>query len=198
MKIRLTCLITILLSLAQLTGCNTTATPETAGGDAGKTEMTASKDSSGDSTDGYINGLWADNDTIPTSLTIGDTAPSVHVSEWVLGNELAGFPKGKVTVVEFWATWCPPCRTSMPHMSKLQEKYRDEVTFIGVTNESRDTVNGFLAKPFASGSEETWNDKINYSLVIDATGNPTNAGYMQAAGQNGICLLYTSPSPRDS
>lgn len=34
--------------------------------------------------------------------------------------------KGRPVVLDFWATWCSPCRTSMPHLSEMQERYRDQ------------------------------------------------------------------------
>ena len=34
--------------------------------------------------------------------------------------------KGKPVVIDFWATWCAPCRASLPHLSALQERYRDQ------------------------------------------------------------------------
>lgn len=41
--------------------------------------------------------------------------------------------KGKVVIIEFWATWCPPCRESIPHLNELQEEYRDDVVVLGLT-----------------------------------------------------------------
>src|SRR5262245_21297994 len=41
--------------------------------------------------------------------------------------------KGKVVIVNFWATWCPPCRAEIPDLIALQEKYRDQLQIIGVS-----------------------------------------------------------------
>ena len=56
------------------------------------------------------------------------------------------FEKGKVTVVEFWATWCPPCKESIPHLTKVQKQYKDKgVTVIGISNEQElETVKTFV------------------------------------------------------
>ncbi len=43
--------------------------------------------------------------------------------------------KGKVTIVNFWATWCPPCRAEIPDLIALQEKYRDQLQIIGISED---------------------------------------------------------------
>src|ERR1700688_3375629 len=65
-------------------------------------------------------------------LGIGSPAPKLEVQEFVKGDPVKQFDKNKIYVVEFWATWCGPCRTSIPHLSELQKKNKD-VTFIGVS-----------------------------------------------------------------
>lgn len=54
--------------------------------------------------------------------------------------------KGKIVLVNFWATWCPPCIAEMPSMQKLYKDYKDKVTFVFVSDESFNVVNPFLEK----------------------------------------------------
>ena len=86
--------------------------------------------------------------------------------------------KGKnIAVVEFWATWCPPCRTSIPHLTELQKKFKDKgVVFIGISNEEPGVVAPFVQKQ---------GDQMDYVVAIDR-GRATSDGYMKAFGQNGI------------
>lgn len=52
---------------------------------------------------------------------------------------------GKPLIVEFWATWCPPCRASIPHLNEIYKKYQSKgLEIIGVTKEDRPTVSKFL------------------------------------------------------
>ncbi len=43
--------------------------------------------------------------------------------------------RGKVTIVNFWATWCPPCRAEIPDLIALQDKYRDQLQIIGISED---------------------------------------------------------------
>ena len=45
---------------------------------------------------------------------------------------------GKVVVLDFWATWCPPCLAEIPHLKKLREKYGDRLVLLGVALDSLD------------------------------------------------------------
>jgi peroxiredoxin len=59
---------------------------------------------------------------------------------------LAGL-KGRIVLLNFWATWCPPCRKEMPDMEKLYRSYEKRgLTVIAVSDEDRATVEQFLAK----------------------------------------------------
>jgi thiol-disulfide isomerase/thioredoxin len=66
--------------------------------------------------------------------------------------------KGKVVVVDFWATWCGPCVNEMPHMKELYAKYRDKgVEFIGVSLDQPKEQGGLDAlKKFVKDKEIGW------------------------------------------
>ncbi|MBV9462641.1 MAG: TlpA family protein disulfide reductase [Verrucomicrobiae bacterium] len=71
----------------------------------------------------------------------GDKPPKISLSQWV--GEPADW-KGKVLLMEFWATWCPPCRKSIPHLNEIWEKYKDQgLMVVGVSNESAQTIKSF-------------------------------------------------------
>ncbi len=123
----------------------------------------------------------------PKTLGIGDTNPGLHIAKWVKGDPIDEPLKGKVHVVEFWATWCGPCRVGMPHISTLQSEYGDEVAFIGVTREDEAKVSTFLEAESPDG--RTWQEVIQYRLALDDR-DWTNAAYMRAASQNGIPCAF--------
>jgi thiol-disulfide isomerase/thioredoxin len=122
-------------------------------------------------------------------LNVGDDAPKIEVKEFVKGEPVKQFEKGKVYVVEFWATWCGPCIVSIPHISELQKQHKDKVTVVGVSVWERDQGG---VKPFV----EKMGDKMSYRVAMDDVGQGGgNDGkmakaWMAAAGQQGIPTAF--------
>jgi thiol-disulfide isomerase/thioredoxin len=108
----------------------------------------------------------------------GQKAAALEGLTYVKGQPVT-LTEGKVYVVEFWATWCPPCRVSIPHLTEIQKQFKDKgVTVIGIstdagddrvrTDDDLDTVKAFVAKQ---------GDKMDYTVAWDAKGK-ADAGYM--------------------
>src|SRR4029079_7901937 len=54
--------------------------------------------------------------------------------------------RGKGVLINFWATWCPPCRAEIPDLIKLQDKYRDKLVVVGISEDEvpPDEVKAFV------------------------------------------------------
>lgn len=65
-------------------------------------------------------------------LKIADPAPILRPLTWIKGEPITHFDRGRIYVVEFWATWCTPCIDAMPKLTALQSKYRDKLTVVGI------------------------------------------------------------------
>lgn len=131
-----------------------------------------------------------------TELTIGSKAPAIDVEHWMGDGEgkmpaVTGFEAGKVYVVEFWATWCPPCVASMPHLAEMQKQYKDKgVRIVSISDEDLETVTKFLEKKVPNTEEQTYGQLTSaYSLTTDPDQSVFN-DYMVAAGQNGIPTAF--------
>jgi len=125
------------------------------------------------------------------SLKVGDPAPAIQVDAWVKGEPVTEFKNGEVYVVEFWATWCPPCVKSIPHLTKLQKQYKDKgVTIIGITGfENASGLEGALdiVKPWV----EAKGDEMDYTVAVEDRANArTVKAYMEAAQQGGIPTAF--------
>ena len=117
------------------------------------------------------------------ALSIGSKAPIPEISDFVRGEKPTFFEPGKVYVIEFWATWCPPCRQSMPHLTKLAEDMKSKgVVIVGVSDEKVETVRTFLEK-------DEWKQKARYTLATDPD-RSTHKAYMEASGQGGIPTAF--------
>jgi thiol-disulfide isomerase/thioredoxin len=124
-------------------------------------------------------------DAPEATLKIGDAAPALQLDKWLKGEPVKELEKGKVYVIECWATWCGPCIASMPHVTKMQAKYKDKgVVVLGVNVWERDAS---APEPFV----KKMGDKMGYRVVMDDTSDGMEKGrmaltWLKAAGRNGI------------
>lgn len=119
------------------------------------------------------------------ALKAGDPAPAVSVEKFIKGGPVEGLEKGKVYVVEFWATWCTPCVRMFPHLSELQRRHKDKgLTIVGVNVWERSYGKGTLAKVEAFVERQA--EKMSYTVAYDGEARAMDRAWMQAAGRDGI------------
>ncbi len=102
---------------------------------------------------------------------VGELSPALGIEELMNAPEGAeatlGSLRGKVVVLEFWATWCGPCVMSIPHLNELREAFLDEdIVFISVTKEPREVVERF---------QKRGRPKIDGWIGIDTDGSLSKA-----------------------
>src|ERR1039457_690315 len=118
------------------------------------------------------------------SLKVGDPAPKLAPGKWVQGDPVKDFQKGKAYIVVFWATWCPPCRASIPHLNETYNKFKDKgLIVIGQNCWEKDDS---LVAPFVT----KMGDKMTYRVALDDRSTNTQGQmaktWMEAAGRKGI------------
>jgi thiol-disulfide isomerase/thioredoxin len=135
-------------------------------------------------------GVWAQD-----KLTIGSTAPALDIQHWISNGQgkfkpVTKFENGKVYVVEFWATWCGPCIASMPHISELQQQYKEKgVTICGVNIWEEREYNDETLKKVTDFVEKK-GDGMGYTVVYDGAAKHMDTNWMKAAGRNGIPCAF--------
>ncbi len=123
------------------------------------------------------------------TLAVGEPAPEVKVAKWLKGDAVEKLDPAKLYVVEFWATWCPPCRTSIPHLTDMAKKYQGKVQVIGVSVYEREKdAEKRLTK--VSDFVQQMGAKMDYTVALDNDQAFMAKAWMEAAGRNGIPTAF--------
>jgi len=125
--------------------------------------------------------------------TVGKAPPEIKSEGYLNASDPVSLEalKGKVVVVEFWATWCPPCRKSIPHLIEIHKKRAAEgLVIVGLSDEPKATVEPFAKKldiPYIIGygakSLDAYGvEGIPTAFVIGADGNLVWSGHPMDKG----------------
>jgi len=126
------------------------------------------------------------------TLKIGDQAPPVTAQAWIRGEPITHFEKGKVYVIDFWATWCGGCIASFPHISSIGEKYKDKVRFISVdsyedagNNKGKDPV--LTIKEFLKSEQ---GQRLTIDVAVDGTSNKMYNSWINPLRRQGFPTTF--------
>ena len=150
--------------------------------------------------------------TAARAAMVGKEAPEIQAQYWLNSPALSlqGL-RGKIVVVEFWATWCPPCRASIPHLIEMNHKFAGKgAVFISLTDEDRKTVEPFareMKMDYAVGGGSKTSGVygvrgIPHAFIVDPSGTVAWEGHPMAGLDRALeeQLKKTPPSkmaPRD-
>ena len=114
-------------------------------------------------------------------LAPGKEAPGLDIDTWIQGDEVT-IQSGKTYLIEFWATWCKPCRKTIPHLNELYDIYHhDGLEVIGISSgEKKQTVESFVHHQ---------GDNMQYNIALDRRAS-TKRSWMDAAGLKGIPAAF--------
>ncbi len=90
----------------------------------------------------------------------GQAAPAIQVEKWLTA---APDTRGKFVLIDFWATWCGPCRQSIPEINALYQKFKDRLVVIGISGESESDI------------RKMTNPHIDYAVASDTRERMSNA-----------------------
>ncbi len=138
----------------------------------------------------------------------GKPMPAFHVSDWINGGITAADIKGKVIVVDLYATWCGPCMRAIPHNNALLKQYKDQgLVIIGVctsdsgqetfaANAQQHGVQYPAARDPELKTEKAW--AVQYYptyAVIDRKGIVRVVGLQPDRVENVVKKLLAEPAP---
>lgn len=114
-----------------------------------------------------------------TDITVGKDASSITIVTADDVREAVDAGHGRVTIVNFWATWCPPCVAELPYFAQVYEEYeRDRLHFLSISADHpetiEDAVEPFLEQrelPFPILLMDAMPDDITEALQADFPGN---------------------------
>jgi peroxiredoxin len=117
--------------------------------------------------------LWERADKAAAASTVGlkegQLAPDFELTDVSGQRRKLSELRGQTVVVNFWATWCPPCRAEMPELQAFYMRYKDQgVTMLAVNAANTETSEGYVAAWLKERG-------LSFPVVYDSAGEVTKA-----------------------
>ena len=120
---------------------------------------------------------------------IGDSALPIEPVTWLQGDPVTKYEPGRVYVIEFWATWCPPCLKTIPHLSDLQKKYAATLTVVGINADGLLGYEGKVDK--VRGFMDQHGKDMHYTVAMeDLTHRHLSKAWITASGSLGVPVAF--------
>ena len=140
------------------------------------------------------------------NVEVGQAAPEISAKSWINAPSNLSLAKlrGKIVVVEFWATWCPPCRKSIPHLNELQKEWAKKgVVIIGLTDEHKSKIKQFTkSQPMnyvvgtgSKNSSQYGVRGIPHAFVVNPEGTVVWRGHPMSGLDQAIEEAYQNTPP---
>jgi thiol-disulfide isomerase/thioredoxin len=127
-------------------------------------------------------------DSFEPTLKVGDAAPPIVAEKWIKGSPVTQFAPGQLYIIEFWATWCGPCRAAMPHLSEIARRYKGKITVIGFNvlelDAAKNKDGDYITK--VSNFVKNLGDGMDYTVAADVRAGTMHKTWLSAAGIGGI------------
>lgn len=130
-----------------------------------------------------------------TPITIGDEAPDFSLPDLAASTVRLASLRGKVVLINIWATWCPSCIGEMPHLQQLYEELKDNENFQLLTI-SIDALGAQIVKPFMERHKLDFTTLLDPKGSIKKTYNTTGVPESFIINQKGI-IVDKIIGPRD-
>jgi cytochrome c biogenesis protein CcmG/thiol:disulfide interchange protein DsbE len=95
--------------------------------------------------------------TVATGGKVGNAAPGFALARLDGSTLDLAELRGKTVLLDFWATWCPPCRMAMPHLQALSQEYADQLVVVGI---AMDQGGAGVVGPFVT------KEQLSFEVVI--------------------------------
>jgi thiol-disulfide isomerase/thioredoxin len=176
-----TVLILFMLTTVSLFGCNRNASQTN--NDMQNDNISTDQLSTPASTSSDLN---TDNKTAPNFSLTDVNGKAVSLAQF----------KGKVVIIDFWATWCPPCRRGIPDLISIQKEFKNKVAIIGI---SLDTDTKAQVVPFMKSMGINYHVVYGTNDVVSAYGNIEAIPTSFVIDQNGkIVAQHVGLTPKET